>query len=307
MVHCWAAVGMAAGLTAATCAGLAAGDPLPRLEAKHFTSGRVQLHQIIPVNHDTRLFRFRLPGGKDYMAPVSSCIACELMHQGVLYRRYYTPVNPIGSKGYIDLMVKLYPNGKMTPLLWSLKPGDKISFSYWQKEQWRAHRYDTIGMLAGGVGITPMLQIIREVVTNPYDRTKIKLLFVNKTEDDIVLREELDRLVLEYPETLEVHYLLTRPSKSWMGPSGAVCPKVIAKFMPPPGPRTKLFVCGPHGFYHTLCGVGRSTINHWTQTNTRIQPGINMLGHAAGSCFSTPAPPLRWQSSEDGVGRAPVC
>ena len=43
-----------------------------------------------------------------------------------------------------------------------------------------------------------------QVVTNPYDRTKIKLLFINKTEDDIVLRHELDRLAMEYPETLEV-------------------------------------------------------------------------------------------------------
>lgn len=32
-----------------------------------------------------------------------------------------------------------------------------------QKEQWRANKYDQVGMLAGGVGITPMLQIIREV------------------------------------------------------------------------------------------------------------------------------------------------
>ena len=45
-----------------------------------------------------------------------------------------------------------------------------------------------------------------QVVTNPYDRTKIKLLFVNKTEDDITMKEELDRLAFEYPDTLEVRF-----------------------------------------------------------------------------------------------------
>jgi len=199
------------------------------------------------------------------------------MRHGQLYRRYYTPVNPIGSKGYIDLLIKLYPGGQMTPLLWALRPGDKISMQSWQKEQWRANKYDQVGMLAGGVGITPMLQIIREVVTNPYDRTKIQLLYVNKTEEDIALKEELDRLAQEYPENLQVRYLLTRPSKNWKGLKGTVCPQVIKRHIPPPGKRTKIYVCGPHGFYHTLCGVGRTTITHWTQCTSKIQPGINML------------------------------
>lgn len=51
--------------------------------------------------------------------------------------------------------------------------------------------------------------VLLQVVTNPYDRTKIKLLFINKTENDIMLREELDRLAMEYPETLEVTHVIS--------------------------------------------------------------------------------------------------
>eukprot|EP00667_Euglena_gracilis_P010672 EG_transcript_10864 len=272
----WALLGAGAGL-AASLRSVVRSDTVQELDAKSFTAGRVQLMEVIPVNHDTKLFRFKIPSDQEYRVPVSSCLACEMMHQGQLYRRYYTPITPIGTKGYIDLMIKLYPNGKMTPLMWNLKPGDKIRFQYWSKDQYKPNKYETIGMLAGGVGITPMLQLIREVITNPYDRTKIKLLFINKTENDIVLKEELDRLCLEYPNSLEVNYFLSRPSASWKGPKGSISPQVVSKFMPPPTSNCKLYVCGPHGFYHTLCGVGNSTISQWTQTNATYQPGIGIL------------------------------
>jgi len=183
---------------AAMTLGLLAGLPpisakLEALDAKAFTAGSVTLLSVINVNHDTRLLRFKLPASQnEYRVPVSSCLACEVRHHGKLYRRYYTPINPVGSKGYTDLLVKLYPSGRMTPLMWNMKPGDKMRFQFWMKDQWKANKYDVVGMLAGGVGITPMLQIIREVVTNPYDHTKIKLLCVNKTEEDILLRVFFD-------------------------------------------------------------------------------------------------------------------
>jgi len=249
------------------------------LDAKTFTAGNVQLQEVVQLNHDSRLLRFKLPGDRDYLVPVSSCFSCEMRYSGQLYRRYYTPINPVGTRGYIDILVKLYPDGKLTPLMWNLKPGDKMRFQYWEKKQWQPNKYDVVGMLAGGVGITPMLQLIREVVTNPYDRTKIKLLFINKTENDIMLREELDRLAMEYPETLEVQHFLTRPAATWTGARGTINPAVVARYMPPPKSNTQIYVCGPHGFYETLCGLSESTMHQWTRTASNVQPGIGILSH----------------------------
>ena len=53
-----------------------------------------------------------------------------------------------------------------------------------------------IGMIAGGTGITPMLQIIREILENPEDKTEVSLLFANNAEEDILMRDELDRLAI---------------------------------------------------------------------------------------------------------------
>ena len=47
-------------------------------------------------------------------------------------------------------------------------------------------------MIAGGSGITPMFQVCQAILRNPYDSTKIWLVYANATEEDILLREKLD-------------------------------------------------------------------------------------------------------------------
>ena len=50
------------------------------------------------------------------------------------------------------------------------------------------------GMVAGGTGITPMFQVMKAILENPQDKTKICLIFGNITVDDILLKPELDAM-----------------------------------------------------------------------------------------------------------------
>ena len=52
--------------------------------------------------------------------------------------------------------------------------------------------------IAGGSGLTPMLQIAQEVVRNPEDKTEVTLVFANKSEDDILLKKELDDMARKH-------------------------------------------------------------------------------------------------------------
>jgi len=65
---------------------------------------------------------------------------------------------------------------------------------------------------SGGTGITPMLQLIRQVTRDPKDETKLSLLFANQTEEDILLREELEEAVKSHPDQIKVWYTVDRPT-----------------------------------------------------------------------------------------------
>ena len=95
-----------------------------------------------------------------------------------------------------------------------------------------------IGMIAGGTGITPMLQIIRAIIRNRprnggNDTTKIDLIFANVNNDDILLQEELDKLEKE-DDGFRVYYVLNNPPESWNGGVGFVTPDMIKVCNCPP-------------------------------------------------------------------------
>jgi NAD(P)H-flavin reductase len=63
-------------------------------------------------------------------------------------------------------------------------------------------------MIAGGSGITPMLQIARDVFKNSSENTKISLLFANKSEEDILLRDEIEKMKTDHPEQFNVMFTI---------------------------------------------------------------------------------------------------
>jgi len=65
-----------------------------------------------------------------------------------------------------------------------------------------------IAMVAGGVGLAPIYQIIQALYEDPTDQTQLHILFTNKSEEDIVMKEELDEAAKD--PRIKVHYTITR-------------------------------------------------------------------------------------------------
>lgn len=84
------------------------------------------------------------------------------------------------------------------------------------------------GMIAGGTGITPMLQIIRAIIRGRAsgDDTEVDLVFANVGVEDILLKEDLDQLAQE-DKGFRVHYVLNNPPEKWDGGVGFVTPEMI--------------------------------------------------------------------------------
>ncbi len=71
------------------------------------------------------------------------------------------------------------------------------------------------------------VQMIEEVILNPDDKTKVTLLFANTTFDDILLKQDLDKLAQKYPDRLKIYYTVSKlaekkEKESWKGESGYV-------------------------------------------------------------------------------------
>jgi cytochrome-b5 reductase len=101
-----------------------------------------------------------------------------------------------------------------------------------------------MGMLAGGTGITPMLQIIRAIMKDPEDRTVVNLIYANVTEDDILLREDLEGLARQYPQ-FKLHLVVEKAGNNWNGGVGFITEGMIREFCPPPSKDIKILICGP--------------------------------------------------------------
>ena len=101
-----------------------------------------------------------------------------------------------------------------------------------------------IGMIAGGTGITPMLQIIRAALKNPNDHTKLSLIYANVNYEDILLKKELDDLADKHPTRFKVYFVLNNPPTGWIGGTGFVSKEQIATHLPASHDNNKILLCG---------------------------------------------------------------
>ncbi|KAG5346318.1 NB5R2 reductase, partial [Acromyrmex charruanus] len=108
-------------------------------------------------------------------------------------------------------------------------------------------------MLAGGTGITPMLQLIRAIIKDPTDETQTSLLFANQTEKDILLQNELDEIAKKYPNKLKLWYTLDSSSDKWSYSTGYISADMIEKHMFPSSPDTIVLMCGPPPMINFAC------------------------------------------------------
>lgn len=70
--------------------------------------------------------------------------------------RPYTSTSDEDAAGFVDLVVKKYPNGPMSEHMHNMEPGQWLDFKGpIPKYSWEANKHDQIALIAGGMGITP--------------------------------------------------------------------------------------------------------------------------------------------------------
>lgn len=207
----------------------------------------------------THLLRFELPADQKPL-PVASCLLTRMPVGKVkedgtkaFVLRPYTPVSAPDAKT-LDLALKIYPDGKLTPHLANLKPGDVLDFKgpLPKLSLEEASQRKAVGMIAGGTGITPMLQMATELLRTGYKGT-ISLIYCNVSPFDIMLKDRIDALAISQPN-FKVHYVVDKADKGWKGGVGYVSSDMLKKCMPAPSDDSLVLVCGPPGMMKSVSG-----------------------------------------------------
>lgn len=160
--------------------------------------------------------------------------------------RSYTPISSNRDLGRLELLIRVYPDGQLGNYLKNLKIGEEADIRGPKGAmRYRKGMSKHIGMVGGGTGITPLFQIIRAICEDKTDNTRVTLVYGNRSEGDIMMREQLDRYAKNAGDKFKVYYTLDQPSGSWEGGRGHVTKDLLEEHMPKPSRDSKVLLCGP--------------------------------------------------------------
>lgn len=164
----------------------------------------VKILSVIPVTHNVRSYRLTKPDG--YTFTPGQATDVSINRQGWKDQLRPFTFTSLNEWPYLEFTIKSYTDHDgVTNELWKLQAGDELII----RDAWGAINYTGEGyFIAGGAGITPFLAILRQL-NKEGKLGRNQLYFSNKTAPDIILKEELDRMLGP-----SAHYILTREDGS---------------------------------------------------------------------------------------------
>ncbi|KAG0049568.1 NADH-cytochrome b5 reductase [Gryganskiella cystojenkinii] len=197
-----------------------------------------KLKSVQKLTPNTSRFTFELEEGQNLGMSVTSCVITKFVKEdGKPVIRPYTPTSVVDQTGSFDFVIKRY-EGPIT------------------KYPLQANQHESVTLIAGGSGITPMLQIVGGLLQDNTDKTKINLIFANVTPEDIILKDELDAYAKAHPDRFKLVYVIDKAVDGWKGATGYVTAELLKQHVPEiTKGNTKVFVCGPPLMMKTVSGA----------------------------------------------------
>jgi ferredoxin-NADP reductase len=195
--------------------------------------------EIIPRTYNVTSFRFPRPAQLDYKA--GQFLFVTFKADGKELSKHFSFSSSPTEKAQIEFTKKL-SDSEFSAVLRGLKKGDWARIDAPYGKFTFEGEYKKIGLLGGGIGITPFMGICK-YCTDMHLDTKITLLYGNSTESDIVFRKELEALQ-EQNKNLKVVFTLNEADSRWKGATGFITADMIQKEIPD-YKDTVFYTCGP--------------------------------------------------------------
>jgi len=218
--------------------------------------------------HGIRVFRFNLPGAAQVSGlKIGQYVAIQGEWDGRKLLGYYSPITLPHDYGVIGLLARV-DKGTLSEWMSALQPGDSVMmkacgglvidripekscFSY------RGQLIYKVGMIAGGTGVAPMVQIMRAAMKEPFCRglQELTLIYAAEEVEELTYLQLLESLKKESQVKFNLHLVLNNPPPGWIGGVGFIDDSVIRQNFIPPSNDLLTVICGPPVMQRIIKGI----------------------------------------------------
>ena len=209
----------------------------------------VEIRQVSPT---TRALRLDTGGNRLLFSPGQwvdfyADVGGEIAVAG--YSIISSPSRPDG----FELAVKLVGENPVTHYVHErARVGDVVEVAVGGDFLYTADMGGPLALVAGGIGITPLMSIVR-YVDESAPGVRLTLLYSAKTPDELLFRDELEAIARTNPNIL-CHFTVTRPEGSdWAGRVGRI-DRAMASGAEIDA-ESLFFICGPPPMIDDMVGM----------------------------------------------------
>ncbi len=257
---------------------------------------------VIAETPDIRTFRFARPEGIEFSA--GQFIAVRVRAEGKEHVRCYSVSSAPATRGYLEISVKRI--GLVSGTLHAtMRPGSMLAV----KAPAGAFAYPSgedrpLVLIAGGVGITPLVSMLRHAVDTEPTRP-VSLFYSVKTEADVAFREELTWLANRHPQVQVILAVTGEAPPSGMF-SGRISDTLLRTTVPDIADAS-CFLCGPPPMIDRMTGllgelgVPRPQI-HFEVFNPAVAVAAGLPPENQGAADQGPAPSAGYDATFERTG-----
>lgn len=223
---------------------------IPQVNILHPQNQQLIITKITKENTNTlSIYLERIDGENVAYFKPGQFISLTFNIDGFIVTRPYSISSSPNDK-YYRITVKKVENGFVSDYIFHhLKEGDKITSSspsgQFYYEELRDNK--NIIAIAGGSGITPFMSMANAIIENKLD-INLTIIYGNKTEEDIIFKDELLSLENKSNKIKVIHVLSNEKSNQYE--HGFISKEIIEKYAPIEA--YSIFVCGPIGLFNFL-------------------------------------------------------
>lgn len=154
---------------------------------------------IQQLNDHVKLFRLNFPQGKPFHFIAGQFIILSIIDKdGKLNRRSYSIASSSAHTDYIELCIKILPEGRVSSMLNALTVGSQLEIDGpYGKFIVDADQKKELLFVGTGVGVAPLRGMLQDIFAKGY-AAPVWLFFGFRYEDDFIFRDEFAALEEQY-------------------------------------------------------------------------------------------------------------